>query len=163
MIYFLAVLDSTGSLLQAGGFQEGKLVSLAEFDQCLAVTSADRADQINGQSISGQYCLIKPVLPLPESMYTSAENGTVAIANSSLQKVNTFFAENEDQLELYLELFKAMKKTILRFGVCLPVQCKAADVERAINYCESFSLFAVKPNLTNLFTQQFYLKKLVLK
>lgn len=122
-------MDASGALLQHG-FAEGKFVSLGEFDQCLAVQS-DPKVTVSGKRINGQYCLIKPVLPIPEKIPVNRN----AVANSTVESVNVFL--NDEYLEMYLELYKdAMRKTPLRYGVCLPAQCKPEDVEKAINYCK---------------------------
>src|SRR5699024_8453092 len=80
--------------------------------------------------IRGQYCLIKPIIPVPDKF--KRKEGEV-MANSSIEQVNKLL--NDEYIETYIELFKLLKNTILRFGVCIPDKCNPVDVENAINKC----------------------------
>lgn len=123
----LSFFDATGGLL-TGGYRQGKFVSLGQFDQCIESSSELPEENVNNEPIRGQYCLIKPVIPLPtEYRYVHGE----PVAQSNIASVNRFL--NDEYIETYLGLYKFLKNTILRVGVCLPDKCDPVDVENAMN------------------------------
>lgn len=115
-------MDASGTII-TGGFQQGMFVSLGEFDQCLEIQS-DQTE--NPNIIYGQYCLLKPIVPLPENV----EHGE-PIAQSRIPRVNKFL--NDEYIDTYLGLYKFMKRTFLRIGLCLPHKCERQSLENAIN------------------------------
>nr|XP_027194180.1 nose resistant to fluoxetine protein 6-like [Dermatophagoides pteronyssinus] len=115
-------LDASGSIL-VGGFQQGMFVSLGEFDQCLEIES-DPTE--NPNIIYGQYCLLKPVVPLPENF-----NQDEPIAETRMPRVRKFL--NDEYIDTYMGLYKFMQRTFLRVGLCLPHKCERQSVENAIN------------------------------
>ncbi|KAH9491201.1 hypothetical protein DERF_015932 [Dermatophagoides farinae] len=118
----LFLLDASGSVL-VGGFQQGMFVSLGEFDQCLEIES-DPTE--NPNIIYGQYCLLKPVVPLPENF-----NQDEPIAETRMPRVRKFL--NDEYIDTYMGLYKFMQRTFLRVGLCLPHKCERQSVENAIN------------------------------
>lgn len=95
--------------------------SLGEFDQCLSIDNAD-------DKIYGQYCLVKPKFPLPaEESYREGE----PLIPLRLPMMETFFQDK--YIQMYLELYRFMRKTVLRLGVCLPQRCRPQNIEHAIN------------------------------
>lgn len=129
-IFLLAflVLDSSGQIF-SGGFQQGKFASLGEFDQCLEIKGAESDER---EPIYGQYCLIRPVVPVPEDTTIRKDE---TIAHLDVPEVNRFL--NDRYLQTYLGLYKFYKGALLQFGLCLPHQCKPANVEAAINQRKS--------------------------
>lgn len=93
-----AVFDATGGLL-TGGYRQGKFVSLGQFDQCIESSSELPEENVNNEPIRGQYCLIKPVIPLP-SEYSG--NHGEPVAQSNIATVNRFL--NDEYIETYLGL-----------------------------------------------------------
>lgn len=122
LFFFCIVLDASGSVL-VGGFQQGMFVSLGEFDQCLEIES-DPTE--NPNIIYGQYCLLKPVVPLPENF-----NQDEPIAETRMPRVRKFL--NDEYIDTYMGLYKFMQRTFLRVGLCLPHKCERQSVENAIN------------------------------
>lgn len=62
------------------------------------------------------------------------------MAQSNIATVNRFL--NDEYIETYLGLYKFLKNTILRVGICLPDQCDPVEVENAMNKCKfNFTFF----------------------
>lgn len=103
-------------------------MSLGEFDQCLETINESPDENVNNEPIRGQYCLIKPIIPVPaEFRYKQGE----PVVQSNIATVNRFL--NDEYIETYLGLYKFLKNTILRIGICLPDKCDPIEVENAAN------------------------------
>ena len=124
MSKFSVVFDSSATFL-TGGFQEGKFVSFGEFDQCLDIESEKNE---RNEFIYGQYCLLKPIIPVPSEIKFKKGEKFVQTKIASVNRVL-----NDDYIRTYLELYHYIKRTILRLGICLPNKCSAKSVENAIN------------------------------
>lgn len=98
-------------------------VSLGEFDQCLEIESDPDEDR---NPIYGQYCLLKPVVPLPK-MIKQGE----PIATARMPQVHKFL--NDEYIDTYLGLYKFIKRSFLRVGLCIPHKCDRENLEEAIN------------------------------
>src|SRR6218665_147049 len=121
------VIDATGSVI-TGGFQEGRFVSFGEFEQCIAIQSKNDDEMIAGKPIRGQYCMVKPVIPLPDSIVRGE-----SIVKPEVEIMNRVLSDQ--YIETYLGLFRYMKNTILKLGLCLPSNCKPQEIENALNKC----------------------------
>ena len=124
-------MDASGQFL-SGGFQQGKFVSLGEFDQCLDTVSTDNG---NNDPLYGKYCLVRPVIPVPED--THIKKGE-QIARLHMPSISRFL--NDEYLETYLGLYKFYRATLLQIGVCMPHKCQAENVQSAINQCNLIHL-----------------------
>ncbi|KAF7494136.1 Nose resistant to fluoxetine protein 6 [Sarcoptes scabiei] len=127
----LSFLDASGSVF-AGGFQAGMFVSLGEFDQCLEIESDPDEDR---NPIYGQYCLLKPVVPLPK-MIKQGE----PIATARMPQVHKMCIPHKCDRENLEEAINQIMVRKTGLSVVIGPQCSKADDAVMLEPRQLFSL-----------------------
>lgn len=106
---------------------------LGDFDQCLSARSPETASEEFG----GQYCLLRPILPLPSLRRYSGQADEELVGETKLM---TYLANY--QLDKYvqtnpvlkfIEHMKSINGRVLNLGVCLPDLCSPKQLEKSFN------------------------------
>ncbi len=142
------------------GIVELSALHFGEYDECVNIKSPEETDK---PFISGQYCVLTPVLPLPpKSSYKRGQplDDSVEVIFRDFmhflkkletnrlgeqQKESMFRSSNgsfqllPETIESFLELnekYEEINFRMVSIGLCLPTNCKPKDVEYAINKCK---------------------------
>ena len=122
------------------GLLSGVTSFLGDFDQCLSVKSPETANEEFG----GQYCLLRPILPLPDIRYTGDNDENLISETKLLNYLTAYnldrYVETNPVLK-FLEYMKAHKGRVMNLAICLPDLCSPKQLEKSFNkckYCTSF-------------------------
>jgi len=97
--------------------------SFGEYSECLDIRSPAQS-QI---SITGQYCLAKPIIPHPNrKTYKKGE------------PINNIFSIPEQYIDEVIDLLYLFNGSLVNIGICIPSTCNAIDIESAINQSKYF-------------------------
>ena len=122
----MLVIDTMGSPMPSG-FINGVFSSFGEYDECLDIESPmDGSEAV----ITGKYCLLKPILPMPP-MGSLKQNETIVKLNFTFDWMQNM---NFDKyVNVILEASNLFNRTFYRMGICMPSTCNSQEVENAIN------------------------------
>ena len=126
--------------------------NFGEYDECISIESTIEPEK---PTIRGQYCFVKPSLPLPKSnSYRSGEpidnyleEMIKKLINSSEKLKSRIPKEydinnytlTEESIEKVLsigDIIANMSFPGYPIGICIPTTCKPQDIENAINKCK---------------------------
>lgn len=110
--------------LHPKGVLEGVFSSFGEYDECLDIESPPGVTP----PIRGQYCMVKPIIPLPP--LGSSKPGEIR-ENFTVSWLQLF--NNNQYQDFIIEAFQFYNFTIVQLGLCIPSNCRPHDIENAIN------------------------------
>lgn len=115
------------------GLLSGVTSFLGDFDQCLSVSSPDTASE----EFKGQYCLLRPILPLPEiKRYSGAADEGLIRETKLLNYLAAYqldgYVETNPVLK-FIEHMKTIDGRVLNFGLCIPNLCSPGQLEKSFN------------------------------
>lgn len=111
---------------------------LGSFDECISIENPSSLSE----SYTGQYCAVKPLLPLPatEVAYNYDQQQS---SDQQIERLMRFYTAYNVQhyfqtnpVLKFVELMKSNKGRVTNFGICLPSTCNARQLEIALNKCE---------------------------
>ena len=121
------------------GIAEGTVSHFGEFDECIEIEGPTKR---NAETIRGQYCLAKVILPYPKLMpsdkRTNRQFSSKQLSHKRFYDKLVHFLKNYD-MDNYLTVFKLteilnnQKGATFRFGTCMPTTCRPEDIEALIN------------------------------
>lgn len=109
---------------------------LGNFDQCISIQNPASSSE----NYKGQYCLVKPILPLPEKIIVE-EQSEHLLANQTeriFRLASRYNAEKYFKLNpitKFIEIIKSNRGRMTNFAICLPDACQSAKLEIALNKC----------------------------
>lgn len=127
----LSVVDSMAK--PPPGLLSGVTSFLGDFDQCLSVKSPETATE----EFNGQYCLLRPILPLPDVRKYTGDSDENLISETKL--MNHLSAYNLDRyvhtnpILKFIEHMKTHNGRVLNFAICLPDLCSPKQLEKSFN------------------------------
>lgn len=109
---------------------------LGDFEQCISVRSPETASE----EFSGQYCLLRPLLPMPDvRRYTgdTDENliGETKILNYLAAYSLDGYVQTNPVLK-FLEHLKTHNGRVFNLAICLPDLCSPKQLEKSFNKCK---------------------------
>lgn len=110
------------------GILDGVTTSFGEYDECLSIESPEYDN--DKSKFYGQYCLMKPVLPLPSLDPNAKMNTYFTSKNNNESNDNNWETEILPKLILFNNI---TNKDLFRIGICFPSWCKPNDMQTAIN------------------------------
>jgi hypothetical protein len=127
---FFKVMDSTGKI--PSGLIEGVSSIFGEYDQCLDIESSP--SETDSQLIRGKYCLATPDIKFPSFQELEQNFSLKYLTNKTNDLLNGILKRKINTIKLLMSNnFYVSKFTLFRFGICIPSNCEAKDIERAIN------------------------------
>ncbi|CAG2169928.1 unnamed protein product, partial [Oppiella nova] len=114
------------------GFWGGIISEFGEYDQCLDIKSPPH----EGHTISGQYCMLRLIMPYPliESYDKSFEDNVFANQLRNFTKKYGFDKYSEVNPILKITEYLNMRKgKFFEFGICFPDVCSPQDIEKEFN------------------------------
>ncbi|OTF81923.1 hypothetical protein BLA29_004489, partial [Euroglyphus maynei] len=105
------------------GLMSGVSSFLGSFDQCLSIESPSSL----AESYTGQYCTVKPLLPLPTTDRAYHYDQSHRSPDPQVERLMRFYAAYNVQHYFqrnpalkFVELMKSKKGRVTNFGLCLP-------------------------------------------
>lgn len=152
ILTFSIAIDFDAAPKLPSGMMAGIGSYLGDFDQCLAIRNP------SSNRYEGQYCIIKPLLPLPERNDPimmdrdnfSVEQNEKIIKFYSRYNIDRYLRKNP--IMKFVEIMRSFKGRLTNFAICLPDSCRAEQMEIAFNKCKP--LFFIDSSfdcLTNIF------------
>lgn len=115
------------------GLLSGVTSFLGDFDQCLSVKSPETANE----EFTGQYCLLRPILPLPDiHKYSSDKDEHLIGETKMLNYLASYNLDNYVQTNPVLKFIEHMKTRngrVMNLALCLPSLCSPASLEKSFN------------------------------
>ena len=119
------------------GLMNGVSSFLGSFDECLSIESPSTLSE----SYTGQYCTVKPLLPLPATEMVNHYDRSDPQVERLLRFYAAYNVQHYFQMNpalKFVELMKSKKGRVTNFGLCLPSTCDGRQLEIALNKCKSF-------------------------
>lgn len=130
-IWAISVIDSMAK--PPSGILSGISSLFGDFEQCLAVKSPETATE----DFAGQYCLLQPIIPLPDVRHMSFKKHDNQIGESKilhyLSALNLDRYARINAVYKYIEFMKLNQGRLLDIAICLPNTCSPKQVESSIN------------------------------
>ncbi|KAH9506647.1 hypothetical protein DERF_011370 [Dermatophagoides farinae] len=129
----LKFIDSAPKI--PSGIMNGVSSFLGSFDECISIENPSSLSE----SYTGQYCAVKPLLPLPatEVAYNYDQQQS---SDQQIERLMRFYTAYNVQhyfqtnpVLKFVELMKSNKGRVTNFGICLPSTCNARQLEIALN------------------------------
>jgi len=149
----ILVIDTIG--IPTSGFADGVQSSFGEYDECLNIKSQNSED--NNNVFTGQYCLLKLILPYPEKEDTS-QNQTIELGSRYANEMNL---QKLFTVKALIERLNLWNGTVFRFGICIPSVCSAHEIENMLNKSR-LSLIFLKISMLFILIMFLYYLKIVL-
>jgi hypothetical protein len=123
-------MDSTGKI--PSGLIEGVSSMFGEYDQCLDIESNPTENY--SQIIRGKYCLATPDIKFPSFEELKRNFSIKFLTNKTNHLLNEILRQKINTIKLLMANNNYLSKfTLFRFGLCIPSNCEAKHIERAIN------------------------------
>ena len=105
------------------GLLSGVTSFLGDYDQCLSVKSPENANE----EFNGQYCLLRPILPLPDvRKYTGATDENLIGETKLLNYLASYNLDRYVKTNPVLKFIEHMKTRngrVMNLAICLPDLC----------------------------------------
>ncbi|KAH9423552.1 hypothetical protein DERP_003833 [Dermatophagoides pteronyssinus] len=114
------------------GLMNGVSSFLGSFDECLSIESPSTLSE----SYTGQYCTVKPLLPLPATEMVNHYDRSDPQVERLLRFYAAYNVQHYFQMNpalKFVELMKSKKGRVTNFGLCLPSTCDGRQLEIALN------------------------------
>ena len=121
------------------GLLSGVTSFLGDFDQCLSVKSPETASE----EFSGQYCLLRPILPLPDVKHTGSSDESLIGETKLLNYLASYNLDRYVQTNpvlKFIEHMKTHKGRVMNLAICLPDLCSPKQLEKSFNRRKSYRI-----------------------
>ncbi|CAG2171666.1 unnamed protein product [Oppiella nova] len=113
------------------GLFDGVITSFGDYDECLSIRSEH---SITSDTIYGKYCLIRPVIPLNNTNVLLNFKGLDILNNETNALVKNKIKQDINKIKMVVGTNLVTDKVYgFHYGVCIPSQCQARDVEKVLN------------------------------
>lgn len=130
VVHFL-VVDSMAK--PPPGLLSGVTSFLGDFDQCISVTSPESTSE----PFHGQYCLLKPVLPLPTmKKYLGESDENLINETKIMDYLATYKLDNyvkTNPVLKFIERMRSINGRVLNIALCVPDLCSSKQLEISFN------------------------------
>ncbi|XP_054155916.1 nose resistant to fluoxetine protein 6-like [Oppia nitens] len=127
----LKFADSAGRPVDPG-LLEGLTSSFGDYTECLSIVSPE---SMFIPEIVGQYCLVKPLMPYPsmDSLGMNLTDPKLMARNRFARLMDGYRLPHLQTVRAFVEAMNVGKGALFRYGLCIPGQCSAQEIEKLIN------------------------------
>lgn len=115
------------------GLLSGVTSFLGDFDQCISLASPESAVD----PFHGQYCLLRPILPLPAIKKYLGESDEDLIKEtkilSYLATYNVDHYVKTNPVLKFIEHMRSLNGRTLNIAICIPDLCSPKQLEKSLN------------------------------
>ena len=113
------------------GLLDGVISIFGDYDQCLSIRSGH---SIPSDAVYGKYCLIRPVIPLNNANDLLNFKGLDILNNETNARIKDKIKQDINKIKMVVGTNLVTDKVYgFHYGVCIPSQCQARDVEKVLN------------------------------